>query len=109
MIQGPQKRNQRITFQAPVETEDSYGGKTKTYVDTNITVWARMNTLRSDEALIAMQTTGKAIHNINIAYRSGIRADFRIKHGNKYYDIIGPPINVRFENRELDIKVEEIS
>jgi len=71
------------------------------------TVWAKLSTMRSDEAIQAMSTTGTAIHNINIAYRTDVRANWRIKFGNRYFAIIGPPIDVEFKHRELDIKCKE--
>jgi SPP1 family predicted phage head-tail adaptor len=82
------------------------GGWVDTYVDA-ATVWAKMSTMRSDEAIQAMAATGTAIHNINIAYRTDVRSSWRIKYGDRYFAIIGPPIDVNFKHAELDIKCEE--
>jgi SPP1 family predicted phage head-tail adaptor len=97
-----------ITLQCPTKV-----GDVTTYINAphNPTVKAKITTLRTDEAIIAMASTGTAIHNINIRYRSDVRGTWRIKFtdrsGDKYFNIFGPPIDVRKEHRELDIKVKE--
>lgn len=83
--------NKRITLQAPTKVSDGMGGFTITYTDID-TVWAKLTTHRSDEAIQDMKETGTLTHNIRIRYRTGIRASWRIKHGNQYMAIIGPPI-----------------
>jgi SPP1 family predicted phage head-tail adaptor len=98
--------NRRITLQYPTKVSDGMGGFTVSWIDA-ATVWAKISTLRSDEALIAMQETGTAIHNVVIRYRSDVKSSWRIKYGNDYWDIIGPPIDVNKEHRFLDIKAKE--
>jgi SPP1 family predicted phage head-tail adaptor len=87
---------------------DGQGGFVSGYT-TIATVPAKMSTLRTDEAILAMQTTGQAIHNIMIRYRADIRTSWRIKYGNRYFNIIGPPIDVNFQHRFLDIKAKEVT
>jgi SPP1 family predicted phage head-tail adaptor len=98
--------NKQITFQYKTKVTDGMGGFVVTWNDA-ATVWAKISTLRTDEAIIAMQTTGTAIHNVVIRYRSDVKASWRIKYGNDYWDIIGPPIDVNKEHRWLDIKCKE--
>ena len=100
--------NRQIELQAPMKTPDGMGGFAVIWVAV-ATVWAKISTLRSDEALIAMQTTGTAIHNIVIRYRTDVKSSWRIKYGNRYFNIIGPPIDVYQEHRQLDIKCKEAS
>ena len=104
MASGP--LNRQITLQYPTKVSDGMGGFTQAWVDA-ATVWAKISTLRSDEALIAMQTTGTAIHNVIIRYRTDVKSSWRIKYGNRYWNIIGPPIDVNQEHRYLDIKAKE--
>jgi SPP1 family predicted phage head-tail adaptor len=81
------------------------GGFTVAWVDL-ATVWTKKTTHRSDEAVQAMATTGTAIHNFRIRYRTDVKSSDRIKEGNKYMNIIGPPIEV--ERRAwLDITAKE--
>lgn len=83
----------RFTFQHQTKTPDGYGSFTITWADA-ATVWGKMTTHRSDEAVQAMKQTGKALHNIRIRYRGGITSSMRIKYGNRYMAIVGPPIEV---------------
>ena len=73
------------------------------------TVWAMIDTLRSDRATLAMQDTGTAIHNITIHYRTDINTSWRIKYGDKYWALLGPPIDIKKEHLWLLIKVKEVS
>lgn len=102
----PGERDQRISLQYKTRVPDNMGGWIDTWV-TAATVWAKMSTMRSDESINAMATTGTAIHNINILYRTDIRSNWRIRYGNRYFSIVGPPIDVGFKHRELDIKCKE--
>ena len=99
--------NTRITIQRQTKIPDGMGGFTVTWADLpNGTVWAKKTTHRSDEAVQAMATTGTAIHNFRIRYRTDVKSSDRIKEGNKYMNIVGPPIEV--ERRTwLDVTAKE--
>lgn len=102
---SPDELNTRIELQAPTKAADGMGGMPTVFV-TIVTVWAKKTTHRSDEAVQAMATTGTAIHNFRIRYRTDVRSSWRIKEGSKYMAIIGPPIEV--ERRTwLDITAKE--
>lgn len=102
----PGERDRQISLQYKTRVSDGMSGWTDTWV-TAATVWAKLSTNRTDEAIQAMSTTGIAIHNINILYRTDVRSNWRIRYGNRYFAIIGPPIDVGFKHRELDIKCKE--
>jgi len=93
----------RITIQDKTSVADGMGGYAVTWSDV-VTVWAKKTTHRSDEAVQAMVTTGLAIHNFRIRYRSGVKSSQRIVEGTKYYNIAGPPIVV---GKWLDITCKE--
>jgi len=99
--------NKRITLQAQTKTPDGAGGFQVVWVDM-ATIWAKKTTHRSDEAMQAMAMTGTAIHNYRIRYRTGIKSSWRIKDGDKYLNIIGPPIEVE-RKRWLDIMCKEVA
>ena len=102
---GPEELNKRITLQAPTSVNDGMGSPTVTWADV-ATVWAKKTTHRSDEAVQAMAATGTATHNYRIRYRTDVKASWRIKEGDRYMSIIGPPIEV--ERRTwLDITAKE--
>lgn len=83
--------DKRITIQAPTNVPDGMGNFTVTWTDI-CTVWAKKTTHRSDEAMQAMAVSGTALHNFRIRYRKDILGSWRIKEGNRYMNIIGPPI-----------------
>ncbi len=105
-IISPSGLTTRISLQAPTKVPDGAGGFVVTWV-TIANEWAKKTTLRSDEAIVAMQTTGTAIHNFVIRYRTDVKSSWRIKEGNKYYNIIGPPIDIDARKEWLDIKAKE--
>lgn len=103
--------NKRITFQYQAKVSDGMGGSTSTWTDlpTNSTVWAKKTAHRSNEAVQAMATTGTALYNFRIRYRTDIKSSYRIKEGNKYMNIIGPPMEVNegIGGRYMDITAKE--
>ena len=98
--------NSRVSLQYSTKVADGMGGWIVTTVTAD-TVWAKITTLRSDEAIQAMAITGIAIHNITIRYRTDVKASWRVKFGNRYFAIIGPPIDVNFKHEFLELKCKE--
>lgn len=100
--------DKRIELQYATKISDGLGGFITSWVSA-ATVWAKKTTQRSDEAVQAMAITGTAIHNFRIRYRTDVKSSWRIKEGNKYMAIIGPPIEVDEGggNHWLDITVKE--
>lgn len=105
------KPDTRIKLQYKTRVSDGGGGFTETWVDAPTgfadgKIPAKKTTHRSDEAVQAMAQTGTATHNFRIRYRSDVRASWRIKEGDRYMAIIGPPIEVE-RRRWLDITARE--
>lgn len=103
---SPADLNRRVTIEYPTRVADGMGGQTVTWTTAD-TVWAKISTLRTDEAILGMQNTSTAIHNVVIRYRTDVLSSWRITYGGKHYNIIGPPIDVNKAHRYLDIKVKE--
>jgi len=106
---SPSELNKRIILQYKTQVSDGKAGVDITW-NTAATVWARMTTLSTTNAIIAMKTTGTLIHNILIRYRSDIasgRFQWRIKFGDVYYQVLGKPIDINQAHRWLDMKVQE--
>lgn len=84
------------------------GGYTAVFKD-EATIWAKKTTHRSDESVQAMAMTGTAIHNFRIHYRNDVESSWRIKDGDKYMAIIGPPIekDEGIGRRWMDITAKE--
>ena len=102
--------NTDITLEYPTRISDEQGGFTNTWTSAG-TVKAKVYTLRSDDAIVAMMTSNAAIHSVTIRYRADIRGSWRIKYvdrqGTHYWTIIGPPIDLNKEHRWLELKVKE--
>lgn len=98
-------RNTRITLQYETVVSDGMGGEVTTWNDTPA-VWAKKTAYRSNESIQAMALTGVATYNFRIQYRRDVRSSWRIKEGNRYYTIIGAPLEV--ERRTwLDLTARE--
>jgi SPP1 family predicted phage head-tail adaptor len=87
------------------------GGYTETWVSAATgfldgKIPAQKATHRSNEAVQAMAETGIAVHNFRIRYREDVKSSWRIKEGDRYYAIIGPPIEIE-RRRYLDITAKD--
>lgn len=76
----------RITFQKEVKVSDGYKGFTVTWQDV-ITVWASVDPLSGREYFYAHQIQNAISHRIRIRYRTDIKEEMRIRHGNRYFSI----------------------
>lgn len=103
--------DQRVTLQYKTKVPNGTGGFIDTWIS-GATIWAKVTTLRSTEAIIAMQSTGNALHNVLIRYRSDVTSAWRIKYidkaGDRFWAIIGPPIDLGKKHEWLDIKCKEV-
>lgn len=95
---SPADLNTRLELQAPVAG---------TWI-TIATVWAKETAHRSNEAVQAMAASGVLTLNERIRYRTDVKSTWKIKRGNKFLAIIGPPVKV-FDGSQvwLDITVRE--
>jgi SPP1 family predicted phage head-tail adaptor len=105
---SPSELTERVTLEYQTRISDGSGGFITSWV-VGATVWAKVTTMRSSEAVINMQTTGTAIHNIVIRYRTDLKFSWRIGHRGKYYSLIGPPIDLGMQREFLDIKAKEVA
>ena len=105
-ITSPSELNKRITLQQPTRAADGMGGFTVSWADA-ATVWAAIWPVSAAERISASKETGEITHRIRIRYRSGIRSSWRIKYGDRYFNIAGPPIDPNMAHRWLDILCKE--
>lgn len=97
----------RIELQKPTSASDGIGGYTKTYVSEHI-VWAAIWPVSAKDQMQAGQMTGTITHRIRIRYNSELQSDWRIKYGDRYFAIMGPPVNQNEGNRILDLLCKEV-
>lgn len=101
----------RIDIETPTKTSNGMGGFSVVWgaLATATAISAAIWPVSASETVQAGQNMGVITHKIRIRYRAGIKASWRIKFGTRYFNIIGPPINVNEENKILDLLCKEAS
>jgi SPP1 family predicted phage head-tail adaptor len=97
--------NKRITLQYPTRVSDLMGGYTLTWIDYAV-VFAALWPVSANEQVQAMQTTMTISHRIRIRYRSVLKPSWRLKFGNRYFNIVSI-INPNEAGEWLDLMVKE--
>jgi SPP1 family predicted phage head-tail adaptor len=96
--------NQRVTFQAPLQTPDGLGGFNVTWQNM-FTTWAAIWPISAKERITSNVTD--ITHRIRIRYKAGIKSDWRIQFGSVYFSLIGSPIDYRMQHLYLDMTCKE--
>ena len=94
-----------VTLQYSTRVADGMGGFATTWNDA-ATVYAAIWPISAKEAVQSMGVAMTITHRIRMRYRANIRSSWRIKHGNRYYNIVSI-INPNMERKWLDILVKE--
>jgi len=97
--------NKQITLQYPTKVSDGMGGFTETWTDAD-TIWAAIWPISANELVRSMQQTMEISHRFRIRYRNVLRPDWRIKYGNRYFNIVSI-INPNEKNKLLDLMCKE--
>ena len=97
--------NKYITIQHPTKASDGMGGFTETFTDAD-SIFAAIWPISATELVRSMQQTMEITHRIRIRYRSAFRPDWRIKFGNRYFNIVSI-INPNEKNELLDLMCRE--
>ena len=97
--------NKRIVIQYPTRASDSMGGFIATWIDSD-TIWAAIWPTSAGELVQSMQTNMAISHRIRVRYRSDITSAYRIKFGNRYFNIVSM-INPNEKGEWLDILCKE--
>lgn len=78
----------RITLQYQTKVPDDYGSFTVTWID-GPTLWAKAWTVSSMEQSTDMQTSMIRVQKFAIRYRRLFSSSWRLKFGNRYFNITG--------------------
>jgi len=100
--------NKRIEVQAASKVSDGMGGFTSTF-NTIATVFCAIWPTSANQTIASAQPLGTITHRIRIRWRSNFRSTWRLKFGERIFDIVGPPINPNEKNEFLDIMAKEIA
>ena len=98
--------NKRITLQLSARVSNGAGGFNLTWSD-HATVWAALWPVSANEQVKAMQPTMTITHRVRIWYRSKFSPTWRLKYGNRHFNIISI-INPGEKNEVLDLLVKEV-
>lgn len=106
---NPGKLRHRITFQKLTESQNDYGEVVKDWVGVKV-VWASVNPISAREFFAAEKMNSEVSHKIFMRYVRSLRItpDMRIKFGERYFELIGPPINFQERNIELQLLCKEL-
>ena len=96
----------RVTIQCPTKASDLMGGFTNTWTD-HATVWAAIWPVSAGDVIRSEKDTNEVTTRIRIRHRYAMRPSWRIKFGDRYFNIISI-INVREENKLLDLLAKEV-
>ena len=88
------------------ELQDDYGGATKTW-QTHATVWASIDPLRGQEAMVAKQTQSSANYRIRVRHCVGLTPHMRVLWGTRIFNIV-EVLNTNERNFQMELMAQEI-
>lgn len=98
--------NKLISIIGTTRASDGMGGFTLTDSTIASSIWAAIWPLSASETVKSMQQTMEISHRIRIRYRSVFRPDWRIKFGERYFDVKSI-INPNERGEWLDLMCKE--
>jgi SPP1 family predicted phage head-tail adaptor len=99
--------NKQIIFQYQTKVSDGMGGWVVSWVDVGSPVFAAIWPLSASETVKSMQPLGTITHRVRVRYRSVLKSTWRIRYGDRYFNIVGPPIDPQMAHEYLDILCKE--
>lgn len=90
----------RIDIQVPTKSQDDYGTNTITWSTLHSNIAAKVTPSIGRQYFEAKAIQSEITHKISMRYIANISPKFRIKFGNRYFNIISR-INVEERNLEL--------
>jgi SPP1 family predicted phage head-tail adaptor len=98
--------SKRIDIQAPTKVSDLMGGFVVSWSTLATSIPAALWPVSASEQVKAMGMDVTISHRIKMRYRANMRPSFRIRYGNRYFNIVSI-INVGEQNKELDVLCKE--
>jgi SPP1 family predicted phage head-tail adaptor len=102
---SPDELNTRITIQHQAKVADGMGGFTTTWTDSG-TVWAAIWPVSANEVIQANASTMVVSHRIRVRYRNILKANWRIKYADRYFNIVSI-IDQNMAHEWLDLMCKE--
>jgi SPP1 family predicted phage head-tail adaptor len=98
--------NKRINLEAQTRVADGMGGWTVAYATMASSIPAAIWPVSANETIENMQVVMKITHRIRIRYRSVLKSSWRVKFGDRYFDIVSI-IDPNMAHKFLDIMCKE--
>lgn len=95
-----------ITIQKLDKSRNEYGEVIEEWIDF-LEIRAAIYPLSGKDFFSAETLNSEVTHKINTRYVEGITSAMRIKFGERYFEIISPPINFQEKNILLQIMCKE--
>ncbi|MCF0149152.1 MAG: phage head closure protein [Clostridium sp.] len=105
---NPGDLRHRITIQRLLHTQNHYGEVVDEWEDV-ISVRAAIYPVSGRDFYAAEAVNSETTHRINIRYVEGITSSMRVKFGERYFEIISPPINFQEKKVLLQLMCKEIA
>lgn len=100
--------DQRITIQRAIITQDSELNPIETWEDW-LTVWAEAIPKDSREYFRLQTMNSETTEAFKIYYVGSITSHMRVKFKNRYFPLIGEPINTGERNEELILTCKAVA
>ena len=101
----PGDLNKRMTIQYPTKVSDGMGNFTDTWNDSD-TIWVALWPISATEVIRSMGAVMIISHRIRARYRRDLRPSWRLRFGNRYFNIVSI-INQGERNEYLDMMAKE--
>lgn len=89
------------------EIDPSTGEPIKAFVVFK-SAYGEANEVYGEQKYLAMQQYNSETIKFRIHYITGLTSDMKIKFNNEFYEMVGPPDNVKYLNEELLIEAKRV-
>jgi len=97
--------NHKVLIQYPTKAGDGMGGFTDTWNDGD-SIFCSIWPITASEQIQSSASTMIASHRIRMRYRSDIKANWRLRYHNSYFNIVSI-IDRNMDHRMLELLVKE--
>jgi SPP1 family predicted phage head-tail adaptor len=95
------KLRNRVTIQKRIETTDSEGRTSETWIPLG-SAWVAIEPTTATEPGVAEQPEAQIIHRVTVRFRKDLDHNSRLLYGDRVLDVQSAP-NVLESNREIDL------
>ena len=99
----------RITIEKNTPTTTGRGEKKPVWATLYANVPATVNPLRGRQFYQAQQLNSEITVEISLRYLSDVDQDNRVLFNSQTFEIVAPPINVEYRNRDLVLMCKEVN